>query len=252
MSFWVWEPCRVWISWISFMPCGAHHSKTDPLQGFDIDLGSCYCSCAWDAYRQEEGCLNSNIFFSCFGGVYIYIFCLFSKPSPEHVCVCEARAHCATVLCSSALTMIHCGLPQGHRGGWVHTVNYTSPPLVWFIALITVGSLKKEKGEEAYKIKKKKTESATVTERGRIVCECMWGPFGLLHPDIVYCCKLPWGWRSRLTVATTERRWQRCTSERCADGPPAAAPPQIGLIRGGRTKALWWGPRQMNQSRSFN
>lgn len=77
-----------------------------------------------------------------------------------------------TALCWQWYTV---GFLRATGGGWVHTVNYTSHPLVWFIALITVGSLKKEKGEEAYKIKKK-TESAIVTERERerIVCECTW------------------------------------------------------------------------------
>ena len=91
------------------------------------------------------------------------------------VCTFTKRTHCANTPCGSRLTMIHCGLPQGHWGGWVHTVNYTSHPLVWFIALITVGSLKKEKGEEAYKIKKKDWKCHSDRERGRIVCECMRG-----------------------------------------------------------------------------
>lgn len=190
---------------------------------------------------------DSKIFFCAFWGCLLIFLLIF-----QTVCWVCAHLWSEATRSSSMLTMIHCGLPQGHRGGWVHTVNYTSPPLLWFIALITVGSLKKEKGEEAYKIKKKDWKCHSDRARGRIVCECMWGPFGLLHPDIVYCCKLPWGWRSWLTVATTEQQWQRCTSERCADGPPAAAPPQIGLICGGRTKALWWGLRQMNRSRSFN
>lgn len=102
---------------------------------------------------------------------------------------CLTPPHCVALLWQWYTV----GFLRATGGGWVHRVNYTSSPLVWFIALITVGSLKKEKGEEAYKIKKK-TESATVTERERE--NCVWvhvGAVGLHEPDIVYCCKLLWG-----------------------------------------------------------
>lgn len=161
----------------------------------------------------------------------------------------------ATALFRSMLTVIHCGLPRGHWGGWVHTVNYTSHPLVWFIALITVGSLKKEKGEEAYKIKKIKKRLKVPQWQGEGE-NCVWGhvgAVGLLEPGIVYCCKLLWGWRSQLTVATRKRQRRCRTSEQnarqCADGNACCCP--IADTSWQRI-ALWCVLTPMNQSHSFN
>lgn len=105
------------------------------------------------------------------------------------------------------------GFLRATGGGWVHTVNYTSSPLVWFIALITVGSLKKEKGEEAYKIKKKRLKVPRWQRERENCVRVHVGAVGLHEPDIVYCCKLLWGSHSQLTVATTERQWRRRSSE---------------------------------------
>lgn len=139
-------------------------------------------------------------------------------------------------------------------GGWVSTQSelYIKP-----IGLIYSPNnsrlIKKEKGEEAYKIKKRLKVPQWQRERDRE--NCMWvhvGAVGLHEPDIVYGCKLLWGLRSKLTVATTERAvtapfvrsaapswWSACCR---ADWPNM-------LWRG---PAIRWGLRQMSQSRSFN
>lgn len=86
----------------------------------------------------------------------MYILGYFVNGVPE--CVRIYTVKCVvprvTTLCSSVLTVIHCGLPQGHWG-WVstHCELYITP-----IGLIYSPNnsrlIKKEKGEEAYKIKK--------------------------------------------------------------------------------------------------
>lgn len=145
--------------------------------------GACLCTLCVAGVIQT-GIVQSILspFLVKYGQIYsaLYWIAFFRVGVCVCVCLCIlwSKMRRATTLHGSASdsdTLWASSGPLG--GGWVHRVNYTSSPLVWFIALITVGSLKKEKGEEAYKIKKKKTESATVTERetGRIVCECTWG-----------------------------------------------------------------------------
>lgn len=102
--------------------------------------------------------------------------------------ICLAPPHCAAL----RWQWYTVGFLRATGGGWVHRVNYTSSPLVWFIALITVGSLKKEKGEEAYKIKKRLKVPQWQRERENCV-RVHVGAVGLRGPDIVYCCKLLWG-----------------------------------------------------------
>lgn len=55
---------------------------------------------------------------NCFFGFSVSIFCNFVNSVPECVRIYTAKTPRATTLCSSVLTVIHCGLPQGHWG-WV-------------------------------------------------------------------------------------------------------------------------------------
>lgn len=161
--------------------------------------------------------------------LYVILYTVFLSVSKFTKRKCLVPQHRAA-LCWQWCTV---GFHRATGGGWVHTVNYTSHPFVWFIALITVGSLKKEKGEEAYKIKKRLKVPQWQRE-GENCVRVHVGAVGLREPGFVYRCKLLWGSRSQLTVATTERRWRHRTSEHSAwqrvDGTPAAAPPEIGLI----------------------
>lgn len=124
--------------------------------------GACLCVCIW---VMHAGFVQNRLLFSGLTRAYIF---------RTQICKCSwvcadlrGKMPRASTLCVALRWQWYTvGFLRATGGGWVHRVNYTSSPLVWFIALITVGSLKKEKGEEAYKIKKK-TESATVTERER-------------------------------------------------------------------------------------
>lgn len=105
------------------------------------------------------------------------------------------------------------GFHTATGGGWVHRVNYTSHSFVWFIALITISSLKKkERGDRANKVPRWQRENEDcarestwvhVRAAGFSACAC-----------VVYSCKLLWGRRSHLTVATTDQRWRHRTSEK--------------------------------------
>ena len=193
----------------------------------------CSCICVKGEWGTQDWC-RIGCLFDLVCAVHIFGKCVNSLPGCVRIYTAKSLVppHCAA-LCWQWYTV---GFLRATGGGWVHTVNYTSGPLLWFIALITVGSLKKEKGEEAYKIKKD-WKCHSDRARGRIVCECMWGLLVCASPTLFtavnYC-----GASLQLTVAPTEPRWRRRTSERsarhCADGEPAAAPPQIGLICRGK------------------
>lgn len=134
----------------------------DPCYGYCfvcVRNGACLCALCVAGVIQT-GIVQSSLspFLVKYGQIYsalywIVFFCVW-------VCVClcilwSKMRRATTLRCSASDsdTLWASSGPLG--GGWVHRVNYTSSPLVWFITLITVGSLKKEKGEEAYKIKKR-------------------------------------------------------------------------------------------------
>lgn len=151
----------------------SYHSKIHPGHLCVIDLCYCYCFMC--------GCNGPRVSVHTHTQMYIYLrtgidFC---TPRRMFLLFLSALLVCyfvnSTPEWASKRTLHRAAprwqwctaqLPQGRWGGWVHTVNYTSHPLVWFIALITVSSLKKEKGEEAYKIKKKKDWKCHSDKRG--------------------------------------------------------------------------------------
>lgn len=120
-------------------------------------------------------------------GIFLFLFCFLFwfrvgvysavlQIAVLSVCGSYTAKRLTPPLCAAPLWQWYTvGFLRATGGGWVHTVNYTSSPLVWFIALITVGSLKKEKGEEAYKIKKKRLKVPRWQREGELCASACGG-----------------------------------------------------------------------------
>lgn len=129
MAFWGWGASREWINWISFISKGACQSKTHPGPGTDIDLcyGYCYERVEWGMFVyiylcivgvKHTGLVLKRLLFFLVSRERI--LCNFVNSIPVRVQILYSKMPRAIALCSSALTVIHCGLPQGHWG-WVST-----------------------------------------------------------------------------------------------------------------------------------